>query len=141
MKRIIIVLICIVFSSCKKDEEEKKLIYNQLINYRNELKFAVKDQKFYIVEHINENKKRKDSLIEILNELNISFEKLKYGERNKIVELRNTFNKKYNLHENFKTSNYSENISDTIFNRLMEIDFLKLERNFQVFYLLPRGCM
>jgi len=141
MKRIIIVLICIVFSSCKKDEEEKKLIYNQLINYRNELKFAVKDQKFYIDEHINENKKRKDSLIEILNELNISFEKLKYGERNKIVELRNTFNKKYNLHENFKTSNYSENISDTIFNRLMEIDFLKLERNFQVFYLLPRGCM
>jgi len=141
MKKIIIVLICIVFSSCKKDEEEKKLIYNQLLNYRNELKFAVKDQKYYIVEHINENKKRKDSLIEILNELNISFEKLKYRERNKIVELRNTFNKKYNLHENFKTSNYSEDISDTIFNRLMEIDFLKLERNFQVFYLLPRGCM
>lgn len=140
MKGLIIILICIVFSSCKKGEEEK-LIYNQLLNYRNELKFAVKDQKYYIDEHINENKKRKDSLNKILNGLNISFEKLKYGERNKIVELRNTFNKKYNLHENFDTSNYSKNISDTIFNRLMEIDFLKLERNFQVFYLLPRGCM
>jgi vacuolar-type H+-ATPase subunit I/STV1 len=141
MKRIIFVLICIVFSSCKKDNEEEKLIYNQLLNYRNELKFDVKDQKFYIGEHINENKKRKDSLNRILNELNISFEKIKYGERNKIVELRNTFNKKYNLHENFETSNYTKNVSDTVFNRLMEIDFLKLERNFQVFYLLPRGCM
>jgi len=141
MKRIIIILICIVFSSCKKNEEEKTLIYNQLLNYRNELKFAVKDQKYYIDERVNGNKKRKDSLNEILNELKISFEKLKYGERNKIVQLRNTFNKKYSLHENFETSTYSKNISDTIFNRLMEIDFLKLERNFQVFYLLPRGCM
>ena len=141
MKRIIFVLICVIFSSCKEDKEEEKLIYNQLLNYKNELKFDVKDQKFYIGVHINEDKKRKDSLNRILNELNISFEKIKYGERNKIVELRNTFNKTYNLHENFETSNYSKNVSDTVFNRLMEIDFLKLERNFQVFYLLPRGCM
>lgn len=78
MKKIIIVLICFVFLSCKKDEEEKKLIYNQLVNYRNELKFAVQGQNFYINQHRNENKKRKDSLIEILNKLPISFEKLKY---------------------------------------------------------------
>ena len=141
MKKIIIVLICFVFLSCKKDEEEKKLIYNQLVNYRNELKFAVQGQNFYINQHRNENKKRKDSLIEILNKLPISFEKLRYGERHTIIQFRNTFNKKYNLHENFETSNYNKNISDTIFNRLMEIDFLKLERDFQVFYLLPRGCM
>lgn len=139
MKRIIIVLICIVFSSCKKNEEEKKLVYNQLVNYKNDLKNVVKNQKYYIVEHSNENKKRKDSLIEILNELHISFEKLKYGKRNKIVEFRNAFNKKYDLYENFEISNYSKNVSDTVFNRLMEIDFLKLERDFQYFYLLPRG--
>ena len=141
MKKIIIVISCIVFSSCKKDVEEESLVYNQLINYRNELKFAVKDQKNYIVEHINVNKKRNDSLIEILNEINISFKKIKYKKRNKVVELRNSINKTYNLHQNFETSTYSEKVSDTIFNRLMEIDFLKLERNFQIYYLLPRGCM
>ena len=141
MKKIITVLICLILLSCKNDGEEKKLLYNQLIEYRNQLKFEVKDLNFYISERSDGNKKITDSLLKISSEINNSYEKVKYGERNKIIELRNKLNKKYNLHENFETENYSENVSDTVFNRLMEIDFLKLERSFQNFYLLKKGCI
>ena len=98
MKKIITVLICLIVLSCKNDGEEKKLLYNQLLEYRNQLKFEVRDLNFYISERSDGNKKITDSLLKISKEINNSFEKVKYGERNKIIEIRNKLNKKYNLH-------------------------------------------
>ena len=144
MKKIIIVLFCIIFLSCKEKNEEQKLIYNQLLHYRDELKSNTRDLEHYIINRADEDALYKSAIenkSKVLVDYEKTFEELKFKDRNAIIKLRNSFKDENKLFLDFDTSNYNENISDTIFNRLMEIDFLKLERNFQVFYLLPRGCM
>ena len=127
--------------SCKNDED-KKLIYNELINYRDELKMSAKDKESYILIQKNESeliKKEVDKLNNILAEYEKSFEALKFKERLKIVQSRDSFNLKYKLFLKFDNSNYDK-IHDTIFNRLMEIDFYRLKNRFQDRYLFRKGC-
>jgi hypothetical protein len=97
----------------------------------------------YIEAHADENewykKMIEKKLIQLENFEN-QFEKAKYKERKEIVNLRNSFKKDNRLVANFETSEYSENIPDTVFNRLMEIDFYRLKTEFQVRYLMIKGC-
>ncbi len=133
MNRLVIVIFCIILSSCKKNVEQK-VLYEQLLNYRDELKMSVRAQEEYLYNTSRNNeffKKRFDSLNKINTEIEKSFERIRYGERNKIVELRNNFNIKYNLNVEFENLTYDENISDSIFNRIIETDFLRLRKEFQ----------
>jgi len=143
MKKLIIVLFCIIFSSCKKNNEEQKLIYKQLIHYRDELKMNSKAIESYVAYHTKEEKYYKDetkNFRDILIAYEKIYEKLKFKERDKIVKLRDSFNDKYKLFQHFDTSIYGESVSDTIFNRLMEIDFYKSKIAFQNRYLIRHGC-
>ncbi|MCV2487231.1 hypothetical protein OD917_20020 [Flavobacterium sp. SH_e] len=144
MKKIIIILFIIIFSSCKENNENEKLMYKQLIHYRDELK----TNSLAIDQAINFQLEKEKSLKNILKErkrilleYEKSFEKLKFKERVKIVKLRDSFNNKHKLYLHFDTSNYDNNVSDTIFNRLMEIDFYRIKTSFQSRYLLTRGCI
>lgn len=143
MKNIIIVLFSsIIFSSCKENNEEQKLIYKQLLHYRDELKTNARAIEDYIFIQAEENKSYKNAVEnprKILAEYEKYFEKLKFKEREKIVKLRDSFNNQHKLFLHFDTTNYNSNISDTIFNRLMEIDFYRLKISFQN-RLLRRGC-
>lgn len=144
MKKIIIVLFIITFSSCKENNENQKLMYNQLLNYRDELKMnsMVIDQQIHI--RIDQDKTYKSNIEDkdrILDEYEKSFDKLKFKERDKIVKLRDSFNRKNKLNLDFDTSNYDTNVSDTVFNRLMEIDFYRIKISFQNRYLLKYGCL
>jgi len=133
MNRFVIVIFCIIFSSCKKDVEQN-VLYEQLLNYRDELKMSFRAQEQYLYNTSRENefyKKRFDSLNKINIEVEKSFERLRYGERNKLVELRDSFNIKHNLNVEFENLTYDENISDSIFNRIIETDFLRLKKEFQ----------
>jgi len=133
MNRFVIVLFCIILSSCKKDVEQN-VLYEQLLNYRDELKMSVRAQEQYLYNTSRENafyKKRFDSLNKINTEVEKSFERLRYGKRNKLVELRDGFNIKHNLNVEFENLTYDENISDSIFNRIIETDFLRLKKEFQ----------
>lgn len=144
MKKIIIILFIIIFSSCKENNENEKLMYKQLIHYRDELK----TNSLAIDQAINFQLEKEKSLKNILKErkrilleYEKSFEKLKFKERVKIVKLRDSFNNKHKLYLHFDTSNYDNNVSDTIFNRLMEIDFYRIKTSFQSRYLLRHGCI
>ena len=143
MKKTIIMLFCIIFLSCKEKNEEQKLIYNQLVNYRNELKSNTRDIEYYILNRADEDKLYKNAIannIMILADYEKTFEELKFKDRNTIIKLRNSFKDENKLFLDFDNSNYYENISDTIFNRLMEIDFYRLKINFQNRYLLRHRC-
>lgn len=144
MKKLIFILFIVIFSSCEENNQSQKLMYNQLINYRDELKMNTISINGYIQTKIEKEKTYK-SIIEnrsrILLEYEKSFEKLKFKERDKIVKLRDSFNHKQKLHLHFDTSNYDDNVSDTIFNRLMEIDFYRIKIRFQDMYLLKHGCI
>ena len=143
MKKITIVLFFLVFLSCKEKDEEQKLIYNQLINYRDELKSNTRAIEQHILNLVDAdslyNRAIKNKCKTLL-EYEKNFEKLKFKDRNSILKLRNTFKDENKLYLDFEDSNYNENISDTIFNRLMEIDFYRLKLNFQNRYLLRHGC-
>ncbi len=143
MKKITIVLFFLVFLSCKEKDEEQKLIYNQLINYRDELKSNTRAIEQYILNLADADSLYKRAIknkSKTLFDYEKDFEKLKFKDRNSILKLRNTFKDENKLYLDFEDSNYNENISDTIFNRLMEIDFYRLKLNFQNRYLLRHGC-
>lgn len=142
MKKIAILILVMTFVSCKNDEETK-VMYNKLINYRNELRFNVKDIENYLLIRSEENsfyKRDFDSLNKILKSFEQEYEKNKYKNRSVLIKIRNEFNKKHNLGLEFDKSSYEENICDTIFNRIMEIDILLLQREFQNRRMIRHGC-
>lgn len=133
MKRLIILTIFFTFFSCKENNERSHL-YDKLLTYRDELKMRVQTQEEVLYWRSRENefsKKIFDSLNKINSEFERKFERIKYGERNKIMELRNSFNDQNKLRLNFENSKYDENIPDSVFFRLIEIDILRLIDNFQ----------
>ncbi|MES2574905.1 MAG: hypothetical protein V4572_08175 [Bacteroidota bacterium] len=143
MKKIIILLFCIIFLSCKEKNEEQKLIYTQLLHYRDELKSNTRAIEHSILNRADEDEFYKSAIenkSKVLVNYEKTFEELKFKDRNAIIKLRNSFKDENKLFLDFDTSNYNENISDTIFNRLMEIDFYRLKINFQNQYLLRHGC-
>jgi hypothetical protein len=133
MNRLIIIVFCIILSSCKKNNEQN-ILFKKLLNYRDELKMDVSSQEEYLYDLSRENdffKRRFDSLNKINIDFKKSFSKIRYGERNKIVELLNNYNTKHKLKTEFENLTYDENISDSIFNRIIEIDFYRLQKEFQ----------
>lgn len=136
-------LLIILFSSCKENNDERKLMYNQLVNYRDELKMnsmAIDGQIYIRMEEQKIFKTHLEDKRRVLQEYENSFEKLKFKERDKIVKLRDSMNNAHKLNLHFDTSNYSENVSDTVFNRLMEIDFYRLKISFQDRYMVGHRC-
>ena len=133
MNKLIIIVFCIILSSCKKNNEQN-ILFKQLLNYRDELKMDVRSQEEYLYNSSRENdffKRRFDSLNKINIDFEKSFSKIRYGKRNKIVELRNNYNTKHKLKIEFENLTYDENISDSIFNRIIEIDIYRLQKEFQ----------
>jgi hypothetical protein len=142
MKKITLIIFLLIFVSCKNDEETN-VMYENLLNYRNELKFYVKDVGNYLSNQSEENsffKRRFDSLNKIQKSFEHQFEKNKYGNRTLLIKIRDEFNEKQNLGLKFNKSNYGENIRDTIFNRIMEIDILRLQKEFQNRKMMIHGC-
>ena len=142
MKKISILIFLLTYVSCKNDEETN-VMYNKLINYRNELRFNVKDFQNILLMKSEENsffKRNFDSLNKIQKSFEQEYEKNKYGNRYELIKIRNEFNKKNNLGLEFDKSSYEENIRDTIFNRIIEIDILRLQKEFQSRRMMVHGC-
>ena len=142
MKKISILIFLLTYVSCKNDEETN-VMYNKLINYRNELRFNVKDFQNILLMKSEENsffKRNFDSLNKIQKSFEQEYEKNKYGNRYELIKIRNEFNKKNNLGLEFDKSSYEENIRDTIFNRIIEIDILRLQKEFQSRRMMVNGC-
>jgi len=142
MKKIAILIFLVTFVSCKNNEETDVMNY-KLTNYRNELKSNVKYNENYILIKSEENsffKRNFDSLSNILKSFEQQYEKNKYGNRTVLIKIRNEFNNKHNLGLKFDKSSYEKNIRDTIFNLIIEIDILRLEREFQNRRMMAHGC-
>ncbi|POR19266.1 hypothetical protein BWK58_14410 [Flavobacterium columnare] len=87
-------------------------------------------------------KKRNDSLNTIVTNFKNEFENIRYKvDRETILKLRDHFNKEHSLYVNFKNSKYSKNLTDSIFNRVIEVDIYKLMNQFQERYMFKRGCI
>jgi excinuclease UvrABC ATPase subunit len=142
MKLQLILLLLIICSACNKKTEEQTLLYKKLINYRDDLKMSVKSKEIYLSETTRDNefyRKRFDSLNRINRELEKSFERLRNGDRKALLELRDNYNEKYKLNAKFDSSKDYENVVDSIFNRLIETDILKLRQEFQNRYMFLHG--
>nr|WP_294933825.1 hypothetical protein [uncultured Flavobacterium sp.] len=141
--RILLIAFLIICSACNDKSEEQTLLYNQVLNYRDELKMAIKSQEAYLYEATSDNelyKKRFDSLNKINTELAESFERLRYGNRKAVLKLRDDYNSKYMLNMQFDSIITYESISDSIFSRLIETDILRLRKDFQDRYMFRHGC-
>ncbi|WP_421497856.1 hypothetical protein [Flavobacterium columnare] len=146
MKNISFLLILLSILSCKNNEEEHKILYNKLIEYRDELKMNYVSKENYLLYYFSENneylKKRNDSLNKIVINFKNEFERIRYNvDRDTILKLRDDFNKEHNLYVNFKKSNYTKNLPDSIFNRVIEVDIYKLMNWFQDRQMFRRGCL
>ena len=140
MRRIIIITLLVICSACSKKTKEQNLLYTQLIHYRDDLKMSVKSQEDYLSVKTKDNefyRKRFDSLNRINNELEKSYQRLRFGDRKVLLELRDKYNEKYQLGAKFDSSKDYANVEDSIFNRLIEIDILKLKKRFQNRYMFP----
>lgn len=143
MKKIIFILFCINFLSCKKNDSEQKLIYKQFLNYRNELKSNTDAQEMYIIS------RKKDSSVtyRIIDSLNTglikfekSFKKIKSNEKLKRIQILDSFSNRHKLFLKSDISDY-ENVTDSVFNSLIEINFYRIKNEYQCRVLLRRGCI
>lgn len=137
MKTLKLVVILILLSSCKKDEETK-LLYIQLNNYNDHLKTTIKAQDQYLFNQATENnyfKKRYDSLNKIELKLENYFEIYRYKDRDKLTNIRDTFNIKFKLNLKLIPSANYRNVSDSIYNKLIETEFLRMRLEFQSKYM------
>lgn len=146
MKNIPFLLIMLSILSCKNNEEEQKILYNKLIEYRDELKMNYVNKENYLLYHFSEKneylKKRNDSLHITVTKFKNIFENIRYtSDRDSILKLRDNFNKKHYLHVKFKKSEYSKKLPDSIFNRVIEVDIYKLMNPFQDMHMFRRGCL
>ncbi|MDI9310942.1 MAG: hypothetical protein QM535_12065 [Limnohabitans sp.] len=146
MKNTPILLVLLAFLSCKNNEEEHKILYNKLIEYRDELKMNYVNKENYLLYHFSEKneylKKRNDSLHLIVTKFKNMFDNIRYTvDRDSILKLRDNFNKEHYLYVNFKKSEYSKKLPDSIFNRVIEVDIYKLMNQFQDRQMFRRGCL
>ena len=144
MNRLFILVLIILCLSCEKKTNEF-LLYNQLINYNRELKQSVKSEYEYLNQKVGNNtffRKKFDSLNEVNVSLQKSFEELQYEERKPILDLRDSFNKKYRLNLRFDSPQLYKKIPDSIFDKLTETEILRLRKKFQEQYLynVVEGC-
>lgn len=141
MKALKLVALLILLSSCKKDEETK-LLYIQLNNYNTHLKTTIKAQDQYLFNQATENnyfKKRYDSLNKIELKLENYFEIYRYKDRDQLTNIRDTFNTKFKLNLELIPSAKYKNVSDSVYNKLIEIDFLRMRLEFQSRYMFFHG--
>lgn len=142
MKIIFAIALVLICSSCKKTEEQN-LLYNQLVNYRDDLKKSIKNEEVSFSLKVYDNKLYK-RIFDSLNQINIdcekSFERLRYGDEKKLLAFRDEFNSKHHLHLKFDSYNSGKNVPDSIFNRLIETDILRLRKCFMEKYVYIQGC-
>lgn len=139
MKKIVILISCVLFLSCEKNDYEKKLIYDQLLTYRKELKDYTEVMDSYIIMKKKEGKylnigKLDSSLIEF----DKSFKKLKKDDKLKKIQIIDSFSKEYPLYLKSNTRGLDK-ISDTVFKTLIEIEFYRVKNQAQSI-LLRNGC-
>ncbi|MFN8325075.1 MAG: hypothetical protein U0T80_04880 [Flavobacteriaceae bacterium] len=139
MKKIVILIFCVLFLSCEKNDYEKKLIYDQLLTYRKELKDYTEVMDSYIIMKKKEGKylnigKLDSSLIEF----DKSFKKLKKNDKLKKIQIIDSFSKEYPLYLKSNTRGFDK-ISDTVFKTLIEIEFYRVKNQAQSI-LLRNGC-
>jgi hypothetical protein len=142
MKTTVTLLVCILVASCGKNEAYD-ILYHNLLEYRSELKYNLETEEMYLENlHREDNfrKKRFDSLSKISHGFEAAFEKNKYGDRSKLLEIRNEFKRKHKLYLKFYKSNYDEDIPDSVFHKIIETDILRLRQEFQSRYMYMRGC-
>ncbi|MEN2399937.1 hypothetical protein GKZ90_0009125 [Flavobacterium sp. MC2016-06] len=141
MNRFKFLILIILLSSCNKNDENK-LLYNQLKDYNEFLKNTAENQKSFLVIASEENnyfKKRYDSLNKIELKLQDYFEIYRYKDRDKLIAIRDTFNAKFKLGLKLIPPSDYKNIDDSIFNKVIQIEYLKLRIEFQSRHMVFRG--
>ena len=143
MKQSFLIIISIFCFSCNGKTEERTLLYNNAIDYREELKMLVKSQEDYLWRTSNEKGdyfiKRFERLNKINSDLEKSFQSLKSGDKKGLLKLRDNHNLKHKLSVKFDNANLYNKIPDSIFNVLIETYILKLKAEFQVRYMYVHG--
>ncbi len=141
MQKIALILSFIFCFACN-NSEDRKLLYRQLENYNADLKMSIKTQDIYLSQkYLNDKylKHRFDSLKNINSEFEKEFEKIRYRTKSKVLILRDNFNRNNDLRLQFDSPNQYENIPDSIFNKLIETDILRLKKEFQNRWMFFHG--
>lgn len=134
-------ILLILLSACKNNDENK-LLYSELDNYNKYLKTTIQEQENYFLNSSLENnyfKKRYDSLNKIELKLEDSFQRNKYNDRYKLIAIRDTFNNKFKLNLKLILPSSYKSINDSLFNKLIETEFLKIRLEFQNRYMFFHG--
>lgn len=133
MNRLLLIIFVIFCFACKHTDD-RKLLYKQLENYNSDLKMTIKSQDIYLSQKYKNDeylKHRFDSLNEIKIKFEKEFEILRYGDKNKVLLLRDNFNTNNDLRLELNPTSSYENIPDRTFNDIIENDILRLKKEFQ----------
>ena len=143
MKKLIIFFFLLFLFSCNRKNENKHL-YFQLEIYEKNLEEVIKgidagaSFRSADVEYL---KKNYDTMSKIAFKIKKMPKTIGYENREKVIKARDSINNKFKLYLKFMHSNTYENVEDSIFNKTINIDFLRLTEAFQLRYVLPKsGC-
>ena len=139
MKYLATIILSIIISSCQKGDDSRHLHF-QLKIFRNDLVETINFQDQFIQNKIEGNefflkryKVQKTKLSEIRNAREI----IDYKNRKKVLYKRDSINEILKLNLNFAPSDTYKNIEDSIFKKLIEIDFLRITKAYQNNYMFP----
>lgn len=119
--------------SCQK-KQQTELLYNELINYRNDLRATLHAQSVYaeIKSENDSNQKKLFQKVDLIEkQINYAFQKNRYGNRPKVILIRDSLNSKYKANLKYNDLNSLATVEDSIFHKLIEIDFLRLRKHIQ----------
>ncbi|WP_298396912.1 hypothetical protein [Flavobacterium sp.] len=143
MKFVTLCLFCLVLASCE-DKNNNKLLYYQLETYEKnleEVNKAIDASAAYKSTKAEYLKKNYDSMSKIATVIKNFPHQIGDKNRIKLIKTRDSINTKFKLYLKFINSNTYENVDDSIFNKTIIVDFLRLTEAFQLRYVLPRkGC-
>ena len=133
----------LAFLSCQKDESYRHL-YFHLNTYRNDLIETISAQNMYIHAEVYNNEffmKRYKEQNVIALKIRNSCKTIDLKNRQEILLKRDSINKALSLNLNFAPSNAYQNVEDSIFEKIVDVDFLRLTKRYQDKYMFPPNDM
>ena len=139
MKYLTSIIIAFTFLACKeKPNDNCKLLYQEVETFTRHSNYDLTTQKLIYREEIVDNPtelRKFDSLNNIDLTIENSIKKVDFSNRKRTIILRDSILKKLNIPINFRTEAEFKNVDDSVFKKMIEIDFLRICQSYLGIYL------
>jgi hypothetical protein len=139
MKQFLAIFMLLALLSCKKNDNSRHL-YFQVNTYRNDLIETINNQDIFIRQECDNNtffleryKEQHKTALSIKN----TCKDFGFKNRRRLIIKRDSINEKLSFHLKFAPTTSYDNVDDSIFEKIIDVDFLRLTQRYQNARMFP----